>query len=156
FSTGVGQQNYYDRFAERSISVSDQPQIFSLSYVYQLPFGPGRRLLGSSRTVVSKLAGGWTISGIQRYASGLPLSLSATNTLPIFNGLLRPSVVGGAPVQQAFGSGGFDPARDRWINPGAFRAPASFSFGNSARYLSYLRGPGSLAESLGVIKDTGL
>jgi len=106
--------------------------------------------------VVSKLAGGWTVSGIQRYASGLPLSLSATNTLPIFNELLRPSVTAGAPVQLPFGSGGFDPARDRWINPAAFRIPAAFTFGNSARYLSYLRGPGSLSESFGVIKDTGL
>src|SRR5262249_38481342 len=145
-----------DRLAERSISVSDQPQIFSLSYVYQLPFGPGKKLLGSSHGVVSKLAGGWTISGIQRYGSGLPLSLSATNTLPIFNGLLRPTVVAGVPVQPVFGSGGFDPARDRWINPAAFRIPAAFTFGNSARYLSYLRGPGSLNESFGVIKDTGL
>src|SRR2546427_7154617 len=43
-------------------------------------------------------------SGIQRYASGLPLSLSATNTLPIFNGLLRPSVAPGVLVQPAFGA----------------------------------------------------
>jgi hypothetical protein len=68
--------------------------------------------------------------------------------------LLRPNVALGTPVQPAFGAGGFDPGRDRWIDPAAFRVPAAFTFGNTARYLSYLRGPGSLAESIGVIKDT--
>src|SRR5262249_41919212 len=41
FTTGVGQQNYYDRRGERSISVYEQPHILSISYVYELPFGPG-------------------------------------------------------------------------------------------------------------------
>jgi hypothetical protein len=101
----------------------------------------------------SKIAGGWTVSGIQTYASGQPLSLSVVNTLPIFNGLLRPNVVSGVPQRAPTGPGGFDPGRDRWINPAAFVAPAPFTFGNTGRYLN-LRGPANLSEALAILKDT--
>ncbi len=151
YGSGVGQQNYYDRRNERSLSVNDQPHILTLSYLYDLPFGTGRRYLSTG--AVAKIFGGWTISGIHTYASGLPVSLSVINTLPIFNGLLRPNVVGGVPLRGAVGSGGFDPARDRWINPAAFAAPAAFTFGNAARYLN-LRGDWTRNESLAILKNT--
>jgi hypothetical protein len=142
FSSGVGQQNYYDRQAERSISATDQPHILSFSYVYELPLARNRRI------------GGWTVSGIHRYASGLPQSLAVINTLPIFNGVLRPNAVLGVPQRAPVASGRFDPGRERWINPVAFAAPPAFRFGNTSRYLSSLRGPASLSESFAILKDT--
>src|SRR5262249_52699125 len=113
----------------------------------------GKRYLTSG--VASKVAGGWTVSGIHTYASGLPLSLSVVNTLPIFNGLLRPNAAAGVSQRGAVGSGGFDPGRDRWINPAAFGAPLPFAFGNTSPYIN-LRGPASLSESLAILKDTAL
>jgi len=156
FSTGVGQQNFYDRRAERSISVYDQPHILAISYVYELPFGPGRPHLSGLGGVGSRLVGGWNLSGIHRYTSGLPQSLAVTNTLPIFNGTLRPNSVAGVAQRAPEGAGGFDPNRDRWINPAAFSLPASFTFGNTSRYIGTLRGPASLAESFALLKDTSI
>src|SRR5260370_33779926 len=89
YGSGVGQQNYYDRRNERSLSVNDQRQILTFSYIYQLPIGAGKKYLSGG--VAGKGFGGWTVSGIQTYGSGLPLSLSVVNTLPIFTGLLRPN-----------------------------------------------------------------
>jgi len=153
-STGVGQQNYYDRGAERSISVFDQPHILAISYIYELPFGPGRPYVSGIGGVGSRLVGGWNLSGIHRYTSGYPLSLSTTNTLPIFNGTLRPNSAAGVAPRGQEGPGGFDPNRDRWINPAAFSTPSSFTFGNTSRYLGWLRGPASRAESFALLKDT--
>jgi hypothetical protein len=151
YGSGVGQQNYDDRGSERSLSAVDQPQILTFSYLYELPFGTGRRYLAKGAT--GKIVGGWTFSGIQSYGSGTPLSLSVVNTLPIFNGLLRPNVVSGVPQRGTIGSGGFDPARDFWINKAAFVAPPAFTFGNTGRYIN-LRGPASLSESLAILKNT--
>lgn len=151
YGSGVGQQNYYDRAAERSLSAVDQPQILTFSYLYELPFGPGKRFLAGG--IGGKVFGGWIVSGIHTYASGTPLSLSTVNTLPIFNGLLRPNVVPGVRQRGAIGSGGFDPARDYWINAAAFVAPPAFTFGNTGRYIN-LRGPANFSESLAILKDT--
>ncbi len=151
YGSGVGQQNYDNRAAERSLSAIDQPQLLTFSYLYELPAGPGKRYF--TRGAASKIFGGWTISGIHTYGSGLPLSLSVVNTLPIFNGLLRPNVVSGVPQRGAVGSGGFQPGRDLWINPAAFVAPPPFTFGNTSRYIN-LRAPAGLSESLALLKDT--
>ena len=156
FTTGVGQQNYYDRRGERSISVYDQPHILSISYVYELPFGPGRPYLSGLGGVGKHLVGGWNLSGVQRYASGLPQSLAVTNTLPIFNVTLRPNSVAGVAQRGQEGTGGFDPGRDRWINPAAFSTPAAFTFGNTSRYLATVRGPGARSESFALLKDTAV
>ena len=125
---------------------------YSISQVYELPFGKGRRW--ATRGAGDKILGGWQISGIYTYQSGLPLSIDTTNTLGIFNSTLRADFVGGVPLRASAGSGGFDPNRDRWINPEAFRNPAPNSFGNSGRYIPGLRSPAFLSEALAILKDT--
>ena len=44
-----------------------------LTYVYELPVGQGKRYL--SNGVAGAIVGGWRISGIQSYASGLPMNI---------------------------------------------------------------------------------
>jgi len=146
-------QNFYDRRAERSLSTNDQTHVLSLSYVYELPLGPGRKYL--NKGAASKAFGGWLLSGIQRYASGTPIAVVTVNNLPIFNGTLRPNVIPGVDQHAVTGPGGFDPARDRWINSAAFVNPAPFTFGNAPRYLG-LRNPATLSESFAVLKDTAI
>ena len=47
------------------------------SYVYELPFGKGKKVLGNvSNSAVSGLVGGWQINGISTFASGHPLTPS--------------------------------------------------------------------------------
>lgn len=52
-------------------SAFDIRHIVNLSWVYELPFGPGRRF--ATNGVLGKLAGGWSLSGIYSATSGLPL-----------------------------------------------------------------------------------
>jgi hypothetical protein len=151
-STGVGYQNAYDRRAERSVDGTNPQQIVSISSVYELPFGRGKPWVQNGPA--EKIAGGWQISGIYTYQSGVPLSIDTTNTLGIFSSTLRADIVSGVPLRATPGPGGFDPNRDRWINPDAFRNPAPNSFGTSGRYLPGLRGPAFLTEAFALLKDT--
>jgi hypothetical protein len=56
----------------RIISDQDVPHRLSLSGIYELPFGEGRRF-SSSNPVVAKLIGGWQISGIYAVQAGIPV-----------------------------------------------------------------------------------
>ncbi|HWB98604.1 MAG TPA: hypothetical protein VG672_17965, partial [Bryobacteraceae bacterium] len=150
---GPNGQTYYNRALEKALSTNDVPHNVAVSFLYELPFGPGRKFLNHGG-VIGKLAGGWTFSGIQQYMSGKPIVLSANNTLPIFNATLRPDVVSGVARQADFGS--FDPAADRYINPAAFAVPAAYRIGTSARSYGDLRSFPLFNESWGLIKRTAL
>jgi hypothetical protein len=146
-------EDFYNRKNDKSISQDDVPQAFALSYVYELPFGPGQRFL-KKPGATGKIVGGWTFTGIQQYSVGTPIVLSATNTLPIFNLGQRPNVVSGVPLENNLSN--FDPNVDRYINLEAFSVPAAYTFGNAARAYTNLRNPNTLNESFGLIKRTAL
>ena len=153
---GPSGENFYNRKNEKAISSDDVPQALALSYVYELPFGPGKRYLKSTG-VTGKLVGGWTFTGIQQYQSGNPIVLSATNTLPLFNSAQRPNLVQGVPVMNNLSN--FDPnnpASDHYINLAAFSVPAAYTYGTADRSYTSLRNPMLLNESLGLIKRTAI
>jgi hypothetical protein len=153
---GPSGQTYYNRRLEKAISTDDIPHVLAVSFLYELPFGPGKALLNHGGPV-GKLVGGWTFSGIHQYSAGRPIPLSANNTLPVPSGgagALRPDVVPAVERRTDFRK--FDPATDRLINPAAFALPAPFSFGTAARAYTDLRGFAFLNESWGVVKRTGI
>jgi hypothetical protein len=45
-------------------------------------------------------------------------------------------------------------SRNQWFNPAAFINPPDYTFGNSPRYFSGLRGPGTLNFDVSVFKTT--
>ena len=47
------------------------------TWVYQLPFGPGRSMLSSAHGVVGKAIGGWEIAGVGRMQSGVPINITS-------------------------------------------------------------------------------
>src|SRR5207248_10484589 len=55
------------------------PQIFQMSYIYELPFGKGKTWATSG--VPAKILGGWQTSGIFSAISGQPFSLSDDGAL---------------------------------------------------------------------------
>jgi hypothetical protein len=58
----------------REISDSDAPHRINISAVWSLPFGKGRALLANTNPVVSRIVGGWELSGIWSIQSGFPLA----------------------------------------------------------------------------------
>ncbi|MGH9663812.1 MAG: hypothetical protein ACRD9L_05265, partial [Bryobacteraceae bacterium] len=84
-------QTYYNRRLEKAVSDTDVPQSLTLSFLYELPFGPGKRFLNHSGAV-GKIFGGWELTAIHQYSEGAPSVLAATDTLPLFTNTLRPNV----------------------------------------------------------------
>jgi len=81
FSGGGYTQDPYNIKAEKSLSYQDIPQTFVLSYLYELPTGPGKKFANRGG-VVGKLTGGWEVGGVQRYQSGQPLAFGCATGVP--------------------------------------------------------------------------
>jgi hypothetical protein len=64
--------NAGDRAPVREISDQDSPRRFTLSGVAELPFGPGRPIKVAN-PVLSRIVGGWQLSGIWSYQMGFPI-----------------------------------------------------------------------------------
>ena len=157
----------YNRKAEKSYSINDYPHNLVLNWLYELPFGPGKKFANAGG-VSGKVVGGWKIAGIQQYQSGAPSSLSLFgfqglgsfiwyNPLWPYGGsnnfMVRPNRVPGVnPKSAAALSGHFNPYTDSLINPAAFSDPAPFTFGNAPRTLGYARGFTYLNEDFSIIK----
>jgi hypothetical protein len=54
----------------------DRKVTFNLLSSYQLPFGKGKRWGSNANPVLSRIFGGWTLSPIFTYGSGLPLTIT--------------------------------------------------------------------------------
>ncbi len=136
-------QNPYDAAADRSNGDSIRPQVFYLSSTYELPFGPGKALADVGG-VTGKLIGGWSVAGILQFRSGVPFSVGFT-----------PTQAGWYANRADVASSDFYPASQsigQWFNASAFRVPAPFTFGNSARNMLF--GPGQKIIDISLIKDT--
>jgi len=68
-------QNPYDIESLRSLSPSNAAHVFVFGHIYELPFGKGKKFLNSN-SVLDKVVGGWQVSGMYRYQSGLPVVVS--------------------------------------------------------------------------------
>ena len=67
--------NTWNPALNRGSSDFDTRHLVTVDYVYQLPFGRQKALLGSSSKLVDAVVGGWQLSGIMRGTSGLPWGL---------------------------------------------------------------------------------
>jgi hypothetical protein len=149
---GNGVQNPLDtQKAQRGLSVDDVPHTLVLSYSYELPLGPGKKFANTSGPV-GKVVGGWSVSAIQRYQSGRPVSINMANDLGglIFNAGKRPDKV----KDTAAHSGKFDPATDRYFDPAGWADPGPLKFGNSSRTDPHLRSFHWFNEDFNIFKDT--
>ncbi len=125
-------QDHYNRGLERAVAAYHIPHVFRVTWLYELPFGTGRRF-GTSNPVLEKILGGWTFSSIHEYRSGTPISVGqgGVRTPRGFSGF-RPDVtgarqtLGGAPEDLDFFAG------TPYLNPDAFQALAPENGGRTA------------------------
>ena len=148
FSGSSGSMDTAQPDLEYSIGRFDQPHSIKLSTVYELPFGPGRRWLKEG--VLSQILGGWRLAGIQIYTSGLPIGVTTSAPLPIFNGTNRPNVTG-ADWRAPIAGDEFNPLVDRYLDRAAFVQPVG-QLGNAPRMNGDVRRPWNLTENLSVAK----
>jgi hypothetical protein len=123
-----GFQDYYHPERSRSVSSYDIPHFLSMSGVWDLPFGRGKRYLNHG--VANQIIGNWQVNGIVQLRSGQPYNLAVVgdvanigNTLSFWN-YARPNIIGDPnPAHRSV---------DEWFNPSAFAVPVG-SYGNFGR-----------------------
>ncbi len=65
-------RNPIDPDLEYSVSNFDVRHNFNANWLLSLPFGKGRKFFGDAPSVVDGLIGGWQLTGITRFNTGLP------------------------------------------------------------------------------------
>jgi hypothetical protein len=100
--------NQDDIYPSEVISDQDFPHRFSLSAIYELPFGAGHRFLTGKNALVSKVVSGWQIQGVYAYQSGTPLSFGNA----IFIGDPKNIKLDKKSVEKWFDNTGFVALRD--------------------------------------------
>jgi hypothetical protein len=146
YSGPYGVQDYYNRKNEWSLTSSNNPHRFTLTYVYELPLGANKLFL-TMTDWRRHLVQGWAISGQTTMASGEPLALRPqfNNTGGVVDAL-HVNAVAGVDAHAA------SQGPERWFNPEAFAQPPDFSVGNVARTHPTLRMPGNQNHDLSVTK----
>jgi len=142
--------DHYNRQLEFSIGQLDQTHNMKLSYVYELPFGKGRRYLAGGG-ISDAVLGGWSVGGVHTYSSGTPINIGTTIGFPIFAGGNRATITSYEDWRAPF-SGRFDPFRDRYINRAVFPTQPTDRLGNMTRYNPNFRFLANLNENISLQK----
>lgn len=151
-----GAMDHYNRRLEKTIESIDQTHSVKVSYVYELPFGAGRKFVNHG--VASKIIGGWRASASHMYVSGTPMSLGTTISFPLFAaGGNRPTISTYDGWRGAISGEKFDPAKDSFLQPASwFGAQPDNRFGNMTRYNPKLRSLPVYGEDISVARSIGI
>lgn len=115
------------------ISGHDVPQSVVASLVAGLPIGRGKRFLSNVNPTVNAIIGGWQISNIYRFTSGLPLQFTTNNALSTYNyTVTRPNIVS----YEALATG--HKTLSNWFNTAAVTSPGN-AIGNISRWVGKVR-----------------
>lgn len=137
FVGGANYINPYDLNMSRSLSAADISQRLVTNYVYELPFGHGKRFL--SKGIMGHILGNWQTSGILSAQTGTPISITAACTFAGANGL------GCYADRLKDGNLSSGQSMDRWFDTTAYASPAPYQFGTGSRTEPSLRNPGIFA-----------
>jgi hypothetical protein len=116
------------------------------SFVYELPFGRGKRYLSNVSTVADHILGGWQVNGIVTFQSGFPMTITASDV----GGLNDTFGTNRADIVGDIGSGSTGNI-DKFFNTDAFKQPAAGFLGNSGRGI--LQAPGINNWDTGLFKN---
>ena len=71
-------QNAFLPGVSRASSDFDIRHLVNANFVYELPFGRGKRMFSSASKLVDEVIGGWQVSSLIRVQSGLPAAVSGS------------------------------------------------------------------------------
>jgi Carboxypeptidase regulatory-like domain len=137
-------QNTNDLAAEYGNGSYNLPQRLNLSGVFALPFGRGMQFGSNISPLLDAVVGGWRLSTITNFYSGLPFTPTANVNTLNGSGTQRPNRIGSGLLphgQQTF---------THWFDTSAFVTPAQYQFGNSGRDI--LRGPDTKTADISLFK----
>ena len=137
----TGYLNGSDAATEKVISDLDRTHRFSLSGIYELPFGKGRRYLASPHSGLQHVVGGWQLQATAQMNTGAPLA---------FDNVLLLSGITTVPLSSR-------QTLDRWFNTAAFNRDSTQQLASNLRTLSSrfagARAPGVQIWDISAVKN---
>lgn len=164
-STLGAAQNQYNRRLDKSVAYNeDTPHNIRLSYVYDLPIGKGKALLGNMPRALEAVFGNWKVSAIHTYLAGTPLWISCNQNFYGGGSNARCSFAPGVSTGEIplinpnwnwshdnIGTAAM--GRIPYLNPAAFVLPPNMTYGDTPRQMSYLRRPWTVNEDFAILKN---
>jgi hypothetical protein len=125
------------------LSDDDTPHVLLTGFTWEVP--------GPTTGVLKHVLGGWNVSGLLRYESGRPMTVTMTNDLGglLFTDQKRPNRTGETGVADV---GDFDPFTDRYYNPAGWANPGPLQFGNAPERDGDVRGFTNISEDVNFFK----
>jgi hypothetical protein len=125
------------------ISDQDIPHRFNMTFIYELPFGKGRRFMSQAPGVVDAILGGWQVQGIHVRQMGAPLAWGNA----LFYGNIKDIAL---PRDQR--------TVDRWFDKSMFETSNTKALVSNRRTFparfAGIRAPGQVNYDLSAIKNT--
>ena len=149
----VNPQDDNNRRADRGRSYIDARHRFVASYVWDFPFGTGKRFL-NRQGWQNQIVAGWQMSGITSFQSGYPMTIFANQDYSNTGTL--------TPRTDRLCQGDGKKTLEAWFDTGCFSndslqtalASGVPRFGNSGRNI--LDAPGSIGWDLALLKNFGV
>jgi hypothetical protein len=156
-SSNIGEEvNPFNPALSYALSSFDVQQNFVLSYEYQLPF---ERLSNSNRLIPKALVQGWSLSGITRFASGFPVTMTNNGDNSLIGA--NPNGVNNSSIDEPDYSGGplklnRNPRKNgnNYFDSTAFSMNALGTPGSAKR--RFFHGPGADNYDMAVAKRLAL
>ncbi len=156
--SAAGGITFYNRRLEKARSDYDVTHRWVTYFLWEIPFGRGRRWGSGVNKIVDGILGGWELNGIQTAESGAPFGFTFSGTSNVYlPGARRPNMAPGKTyddIRLDWDRKG--PCRhiiacaEPWADINAFAYPPSFTAGNSGR--NTVSGPGNFWHQLSISK----
>jgi len=147
-------QNDNNPAGERGLTVNDVRHRVTVSSLYELPFGNGKRWLSHTNAIVNGILGGWEFTALASFQTGFPITpQSGIDSANVGTGNWRPDRICNGNLPSG------DRTIARWFDTSCFTNQfliadnnnGIFRFGNSGR--SVLTGPGIQNFDFALLKD---
>jgi hypothetical protein len=139
-NTAIGY--YLDLDREWGPSGLDRRHQLTIDYVYEFP-NAGTKWFNNA--VGRAVLDGWQLSGISRFWSGLPLTITSNGNPGTTGGGVRADYIGGDIYPD-------EKTRLEWFNPLAFARPADGTLGSTPK--GFVRGPGINQWDISLFKNS--
>jgi hypothetical protein len=151
-ASGAGYQGFMDNHnpqLDYGPSDFDVNQRFVASYVYDLPIGRGKKVMGGANRAVDALVGGWELTGITTLQTGFPYGINSADPLG-YTGSIAPraAYTPGCNIHSGL------TAKFQRLNMACFYQSAPGVYGNTGR--NFLRQPGINNFDMGLAKSVAI
>ena len=130
-------------------SATDRTHMYVSSFVWSLPW-----YKNADAGALHYILGGWQVSGIFTYQSGVPMDMQLSNaSLNTPDNTQRPNQTGDAAIVNTMSP---DKTYLQWYDTSVFSAPAANTFGSRTRNMGDVRGPRITNLDLSITKQFSL